>query len=781
MNFKHLPKKTAIALAVCSAISQSANAGQSGQHRMYEKGDNYQITDLPAQSQVRKRLENLPESAKKHAMDKLHSFSFPDKDLDSLKIDDNGGVYYSDTEVPQKVNSAPAATSALIALPTVDTFKLHSRPGAAKKVFLDFDGHTVTGTAWNSTVASYSALPFDIDGNPTNFSTDERSRIAEVWHRIAEDYAPFDIDVTTEQPASFGATVARVLFTKDTDANGVAMPSKGAGGVAYVGVWGQSYYATYSPAFVYYNALGPNHPPYMAEAGAHEFGHNLGLSHDGVVDGALNPKCVGTTGYFCGLGSNNVSWGPIMGVGYYTNVTEWSKGEYVSANNTQDDLSIISSQLQYRTDDSSNTFTGATALRVETDGSILTTNPQNDPSNADNANKGIIETRADVDTFWFDAGTGPLNITVAPAWTAFYRASTRGANLDIEAKLYDQFGTQITTSDPIDDSNATLAATVSAGRYYITVAGISNSVTPYSDYGSLGEYFISGSVTPAAIDTTKPNPNPMSWVVPPVAQGKGSITMTATTATDDSGVVLYQFQCVTGGQGCTNSAWQSSPSYTATGLAASTSYSFAVVARDPSNNTTAPSDAINVVTGSNQSPLAMDDAATLNEDGTVTVSVLSNDSDPDSDSLTISSVGVAGHGTVTNNGSSITYKPAANYNGSDSFSYTINDGFGGTATANVMLTVNAVNDAPVLATDTASVVINKTVTINPLGNDTDVDGDVLTLVSITAPSKGKAVKSGNSVIYTAGGSTGTTTFNYTVNDGHGGTATSKITVTITRR
>jgi Holliday junction DNA helicase RuvB len=60
-----------------------------------------------------------------------------------------------------------------------------------------------------------------------------------------------------------------------------AMPSQNAGGVAYVGVWGASYYANYQPALVYADHLGPDHPPYIAEAASHEFGHNLGLSHDG--------------------------------------------------------------------------------------------------------------------------------------------------------------------------------------------------------------------------------------------------------------------------------------------------------------------------------------------------------------------------------------------------------------------------------------------------------------------------------------------------------------------
>lgn len=485
----------AIFLILLFAIAQDA-AGEPSRGKFFGKGAPFQATDLPSKSRLRQRLESLPEPAKLRAMSWLHSFSFPENDLETLETDGEGNVYYSDTEIPKLISGLQSVSSAAaIALPVVDAFQLHSRPGASKKVYLDFDGHVISGTAWNGSVATYNAVPFDIDNDPAGFSSEERNRIAEIWHRIAEDYAPFNIDVTTQKPADFGPTIGRILFTRDTDASGLAMPSKGAGGVAYVNVWGLSNYATsYSPALVYYNNL-VSHPPYMAEAGAHEFGHNLGLSHDGVIDGSKNPNCLNNTAYFCGLGSGYVSWAPIMGVGYYTNVTEWSKGEYPSANNSQDDLGIMGGKLGYRADDKSNTMTGASPLTVETDGSILVTNPQNDPGNVEYDNKGVIETRTDVDMFWFDAAAGAININVTPAWAAFYRSSLRGANMDVVARLYNRFGTQIASSGPLNNTNATITATVSAGRYYLSIGGTGSSVTPYSDYGSLGEYFISGKVT----------------------------------------------------------------------------------------------------------------------------------------------------------------------------------------------------------------------------------------------------------------------------------------------
>jgi Bacterial Ig domain/Metallo-peptidase family M12B Reprolysin-like len=750
--------------------------------KMYGKKNPFTLNTFPAQNQLRKRLEALPAAARQRAMNKLHSFDFPEHDLNTLRADKNGDIFYNDTELAK--TGLPLTNSSQIesVITPVDTFQLHSLPGASKTVFLDFDGHTITNTAWNaaSGVASYAAVAFDLDGDPTSFSIDERNRIAETWHRIAEDYASFDIDVTTEQPAAFGPTVGRLLFTRNTDGNGVAMPSQGAGGVAYVNVFGASNYASYySPALVYFNQLGSGFAPYIAEAASHEFGHNLGLSHDGVVDGTQNPKCLNTTAYYCGLGNGLSSWGAIMEVGYYTNVTEWSKGEYPSANNSQDDLSVIGSKLTYRPDSVSNILTGATPLAINpSNGSITVTTPETDPANSEWVNKGIIETATDVDYFWFDANTGPINITVTPAWAAYTRSSTRGANLDVEVKLYDQSGTLITTNSPSDDTFATLATNVNAGRYYIAISGAGNSLIPYSDYGSLGEYFISGTITPSAADTTAPNPNPMTWVQAPTAVNTNSIAMTATTATDDSGVVEYQFQCVAGGTGCVNSAWQSSPNYVVTGLSANTTYSFNVTARDPSGNVTTASSALSATTLANRAPIANGDSAVVNEDTSITLSVLSNDSDPDGNSLTISSVGAPLHGTASIISNTIRYQPAANYFGSDSFSYTISDGFGSTATATISITVNPVNDVPTTVADTATVLVRQTISINVLANDSDIDGDSLTLSAVTRPTRGTATIVNNALSFNASTKKGTSTFNYTVSDGKGGTKTASVTVTI---
>ncbi|MEY4717873.1 MAG: hypothetical protein RL563_491, partial [Pseudomonadota bacterium] len=314
-------KKFFIPLVIAS--SAAAAAQPANLPTMYGKNNPLFLDDLPIDSRLRKQLESLPIQANERALAWLNSFDFPEADLEVLAVDDEGGIFYQDTHKPKPITGATSSTSITTAstLPLVDAFKLHSKPNSTKKVFLDFDGHTISSTAWNSTVSSYSARAFDTDGYPSSFNDAERAVIHEVWHRIAEDYAPFDIDVTTEEPTSFTSTTGRILFTQDVDSKGIAMPSKGSGGVAYVNVFGINNYAYYSPALVYVNKMGPNQPNYMAEAAAHEFGHNLGLSHDGIGTGGSNPNCSTQTAYFCGMGSGYVSWGPIMGVSYYVNVT----------------------------------------------------------------------------------------------------------------------------------------------------------------------------------------------------------------------------------------------------------------------------------------------------------------------------------------------------------------------------------------------------------------------------------------------------------------------------
>jgi hypothetical protein len=112
------------------------------------------------------------------------------------------------------------------------------------------------------------AVAFSTDSDYSTFSDAEQATIKQVWQRVAEDYAPFNIDVTTERPATFGTRTAHAVITRNTDANGIDNPSSSAGGVAYVNVFGNFNYATYRPGWIYFNNLGGSQSS-IAEAVSH--------------------------------------------------------------------------------------------------------------------------------------------------------------------------------------------------------------------------------------------------------------------------------------------------------------------------------------------------------------------------------------------------------------------------------------------------------------------------------------------------------------------------------
>ncbi len=467
---------------------------------------------------LRGQVMALPPGARAEAERFLRGFSFPEHDCGSIHCGHRGGLYYACEfqpvagAEPQPAASDPVVAAAAVPVsPFPAALEFESKPGSANVIFLDFDGHVISGTDWNATsgVTAYNALPFDTDANTASYIDSEQAVIKRVWQRVAEDYAPFDVNVTTKAPAAFNTRTIRCVITRNTDAAGVAMPSSGAGGVAYVGIFATSSMSYYSPALVYHNNLS-NNESYIAEAASHECGHNLGLSHDGTTAPA---------DYYGGHGSGDTSWGPIMGTGYGRNVSQWCKGEYFLANNFQDDLSILSGKMPYRPDDVGGTTATAAYLVVDAGGGVAVTTPETDPANTSPANKGRLERNTDVDVWAFNTGPGIINLTVRP-WVS--PLSPKGGNIDVRARLLNGSGTVIADINAATLTAATLNTNLTAGTYYLEIsnvgAGTPTASPPsgYTSYGGVGQYFISGTVQPAD-----------AVILPPQASG----TFTGITST----------------------------------------------------------------------------------------------------------------------------------------------------------------------------------------------------------------------------------------------------------
>ncbi|MBU0678991.1 MAG: zinc-binding dehydrogenase [Verrucomicrobia bacterium] len=265
---------------------------------------------------------------------------------------------------------------------------LQSRTSATAVIYIDLDGETVNDPLWNggSTIVAPAARLND-------------SQITEVWRRVVQDYSVFDVNVTTVLDDYNNAPANRRTHCVVT-ANDAASP--GAGGVAYVG----SFTGIWSPicwSFIDDEAKA------CAEVISHEVGHTLGLYHDGRTSPPEE--------YYAGHGSGITGWAPIMGVGYYREFVQWSKGEYANANNSEDDLAIISALIAYLADDHGST-TGTASAVVG-------------PSAT-----GLIEVNTNVDYF-------SVTLT-AGTYTIYLQPDTHG-NLDGLLEVFNESGGLITT------------------------------------------------------------------------------------------------------------------------------------------------------------------------------------------------------------------------------------------------------------------------------------------------------------------------------------------------
>jgi hypothetical protein len=455
-----------------SAANVAPAAGET-RHQSDRRVVGHDLDRAHGRAAVQMLGERLPEAARRNGMsgETLRLLLLDDQ---TAWLDEDAKLYYQE---PAATEGA-ASSSTAVAPASYDlnqTFLLHSKPGSRRTIYLDFDGHTVTGTAWNSAgVASGFKPAWTLDGDPSRFNRTERETVQSIWRRVAEDYAPFDVDVTTQEPRPGAITRTdaadqyfgtRALISPSNKARNKICKSA-CGGVAYIDVFNASYrHARYQPAWIFPQSLG-NDAKNIAEAVSHEVGHTLGLRHDGTS----------TRDYYDGHGT----WAPIMGTGYGRPITQWSRGEYSGANNHQDDLLVISR--------------GGAPLRLdEAPGTVATTTGP--PPGA-----AYITSDADRDVYKLGVCSGTMTLSAKPTAVS--------PDLDLSLSLLDGAGRTVTRINPTsspgsparDVANgmgATLSRTLESGPYYVSVQGVGTGKPSrgYDGYASLGAYTLSVSGT----------------------------------------------------------------------------------------------------------------------------------------------------------------------------------------------------------------------------------------------------------------------------------------------
>jgi len=352
--------------------------------------------------------------------------------------------------------------------PLSDTFLLESLPGANHTIYLDFDGH-------DCCEGPYPA--YDFEGGAGTFTANEKKEIQLAWQSVAEDFLPFEINITTKFP---GIEALRKTGPGDTQwgIRAVVSPSPWNYSWAYNGSFNDnsdSELYAWSPDDVTDPDERGTDWLWVADSISHEAGHALGLADDGTA---------GSGGYYHGHGSGATHWTPIMGWSNF-GPSHWDNGEYPNANHPeQDDLAIITSGngFGYRTDDHGSDTGSATPI---SDGVLI---------------EGIIERNDDFDYFSFTmSSAGNVSFDINPNAVGrdhWYGTGTVGANLDILAEIRDSGGNVIHTSNPVDLLTASFTdIPLAAGNYYLSIDGTGKGDFPtgYSDYGSLGYFSITGS------------------------------------------------------------------------------------------------------------------------------------------------------------------------------------------------------------------------------------------------------------------------------------------------
>ena len=335
---------------------------------------------------------------------------------------------------------------------------LNSDPGAPATLYLDFHGEA----AFSLGFTPVSATPaYDIDGDPTTFSSQELANIQEIWSRVSEIYSPFNINVTTVDPGNWGNGGQHQLRAL-IGGNG-AWAGGGYAGVAQIGSYADSWLG--DTVFSFAAVMGGN-PTDVADDISHEAGHGFGLEHQSTYSGTTL-----TAEYNTG----NSLVGPIMGVPFSSQRALWWNGPDDQGYNViQDDMSVISDSTNgfgYRPLTIGQSAGSATPLSISS-GSI--------------SGSGIIESTGQTDYYSFTtgAGTDTFNMNVAQF----------GPTLHAQLQLFNSSGALVATAANANTLGQTLTANLAAGSYYLVAES-------YGQYGDVGQYTLSGTVATGGSST----------------------------------------------------------------------------------------------------------------------------------------------------------------------------------------------------------------------------------------------------------------------------------------
>ena len=561
---------------------------------------------------------------------KVKAIAAKDRDL---RVTAGNRLFYAcrfdaDKARGSKIQTGPDTSTFTSPPPAVNAttaFQLHSRPGASRTLYLDFNGHTVPANSfWDANAITIP--PFKLAGTANASDQVNLDAIRDIWMHVAEDFAAWDIDVTTDATGIATKPGLRCIIGGRQD----AVPDLGFStmGVALFGTFAEPIVGNNkldgqdTPNFVFIDctnpatgendtSLNPTTSNYEVTilCVAHEVGHTVGLNHWGETSaGTGRPYTRGhvVTDH---TGVTNVS--PIMGNSALPgwpnvcNLNQWSKGDYPFSfvdggspfgPSVQDDIAIISTfapKLVGARDDHGDTLATATVVTENT----ITAG-------------GVIADSSDIDLIKITPGIGLLTLNATP----HLKYRNYNGNLKVGLSLLNSAGTVVAKSYVTSSLGNALTYNVpTAGTYYIKVNGLgydplvtaanqvwtNNGITGtvigsnlgFTNYGSIGRYGLTGSWQALAVLPVAVINSDRSAGVRPV-----TVAFDGRSSTDSDGLIVgYSWNFGDPGSGAANTSTLANPVHTYSG--APGNYTATLTVTDNMGNASSPASKVITLTG----------------------------------------------------------------------------------------------------------------------------------------------------------------------------------------